>query len=313
MRALSTAFFVIAQNLLDISVRILRAKHETFLRTDDTGRLELRLMADKESAESGKAKKIREYILKTGYPLEIEIGNILRKNGWLVGNQWPYLDKKDGKIRAIDILAMRMRPQQPQLGLLMIVECKKGEKHEWAFYTQQKENEFLPMTGALVDLVRKLAKPPISDKLRQLYANATLGELFALKTHSSALLSRLSELHLLDKNIKIGVCNVVPSAKDDFFEATQQLISTFENMGEGIKSFIVFPVVVFDGEIYEFFQQENDLKVLPINHVQFVSFEKSMTPCMIDVVRKTYFPTFLQIIENDFMILSDIISYKGEG
>jgi len=164
-------------------------------------------MSDEKTAEPNKIRKIREYILKSGYPLEIEIGNVLRKNGWLVGNQWPYMDKAEGKIRTIDILAMRMRLQQPPFGLLMIVECKKSEKHEWVFHTQQKENEFLPMMGTLFDVLNKLAKPPIPDKLKQLYTNAALGKLFALKTSSSALLSKLSGLHLLARDIRIGVFN----------------------------------------------------------------------------------------------------------
>lgn len=57
-----------------------------------------------ERKEQEKMKKIREYILKSGFPLEIEIGNILRKNGWLVGNQWPYIDlesKKSGRLMCL--------------------------------------------------------------------------------------------------------------------------------------------------------------------------------------------------------------------
>lgn len=281
-------------------------------------------MTGKEIADSAKVKKIREYILKSGYPLEIEIGNILRKTAWIVGNQWPYTDSKEKKIRAIDILAMRLMHRQ--LGLMMVIECKKSEKHDWVFYTQQKERELLPLLGTFVDFLKKIAKPPISEKLTQLYATSTLGELFGAKTSSSALLSKLSGLHLLNPEIRMGIFNVIPTKegenqprgkksteRDDFFEATQQLISALESIGGGMKNFIVFPVIVFDGELYEFYQSENEMEFMPINHVQFISFGTEMSPCMIDIVRKTYFHQFLKIMENDFAILSEIINYEGEG
>jgi hypothetical protein len=260
-----------------------------------------------ERKEQEKIKKIREYILKSGFPSEIDIGNVLRKSGWLVGNQWPYMDKVTKKIRTVDVLAMKMTLQPPGLGLLLLIECKKGEKHEWVFHTQQKEREFLPLIGTIVDFVKKLAKPPLSSKLEKLASDAALGKLFGLEPSSSDSLGKLSGLHILDKAIKIGVLSVIPSSKDDFFEATQQIISSLESMAEGMKSFIIFPVIVFDGEIYEFYQENNEIKVLPTNHIQFMSFGEDMSPCLIDIVRKTYFSEFLKIIERDYQILLNLL------
>lgn len=261
--------------------------------------------------KSEKLEKIRQYILKSGYPTEIEIGNILRKNGWIVGNQWPYVDKNEKKTRAIDVFAMKLL--SPQCGVLMIVECKKSIKNDWVFYTQQKRGELLPALGIVVDFIKKINKPPISDKIARLYANQVLGGLFGWKTSGQTLLDRLSEVHFLNEAIKIGVCNVVPSGKDDFFEATQQLISALQSIGETAKPFFVYPVAVFNGEMYEFFQQENEINIMPVNHVQFISFGTEVSPCIIDVVRSTYFLQFLQMIDNDIKILSDIVNYQGDS
>jgi len=266
-----------------------------------------------ENKESDKIEKIRRLILKSGYPTEIEVGNILRKSGWLVGNQWPYKDKATGKIRTIDVLAMRMRLQAPKLGLLLLVECKKGENHDWVFYTQQKETEFLPLMGTIFDVVKKVTTPALSKQFEQLITKATVGGMFGLETRSSALLSKLSGLHVLNKTIRIGVFNVVPSSRDDFFEATQQIISTLESMSEGMKTFIVSPLIVFDGGIYEFYQENSELKILPTNHIQFISFGTDVSPCLIDVIRKTYFPEFGKMVERDFQILTEIASYGAES
>ena len=98
---------------------------------------------------------------------------------------------------------------------------------------------------------------------------------------------------------------VPPSQKDDFFEAMQQINSAIEGRADSTKSSIVFPVIVFDGELYEFYQENNETIVLPINHIQFMSFGKGRQAFLIDVVRKSYFSDFLTIIERDFQILKD--------
>lgn len=259
--------------------------------------------------ERQRIKEIRDYILKTGFPSEVEIGNILRKRSWLVINQFPYMDKETQKIRAVDIFALKLGLPFPVFGFSIIIECKKAEKHCWVFHTQQKEAEFLPALATIIDFVKKLDKPPFAERIRQLATADSLSSLFGIKPSLVGFFEKLAGLHALNKNIKIGVFNVLPSPKsrDDFLEATQQANSALESMSEITKSSIVIPVIVFDGEIYEFYQDNNDIKVFPTNHVQFISFGKDRMPFLIDVLRKSYFEEFLTIIEKDFQILSDFI------
>lgn len=68
---------------------------------------------------------------------------------------------------------------------------------------------------------------------------------------------------------------------------------------------------MFDGAIYEFYEEKDEMEVLPVNHLQFVSYDEEARPCMIDVVRKTYFSEFLQIIENDFEIYNEVLSNRS--
>lgn len=256
--------------------------------------------------EQEKIKKIRECILKSGYPLEVEIGNFLRKNGWLVGNQVPYVDKESGKIRPVDVLAMKFRLQPPRLGVMLLIECKKSLKHDWIFHTQEKEKEFFPLLGMIVDFLKKFENIPFDDELTNL-------------STKNLMASKLYCLHLLDNAIKIGVFNIISSAKakDDFYIATNQIISAVSSQRDKTPRTvptITFPVIVFDGDIFEFYQENDEPKILPINHLQFMSFEKAeagMSPCLIDVVRKTYFSEFFRIIERDFHILTQLVKLEG--
>ncbi len=237
-------------------------------------------------SEKDKIERIRERILRSGFPLEIEIGNLLRKHGWLVFNQMPYVDKESGKIRLADVVAIKMEIHQKISGVLLLIECKKSRKHDWIFHTQEKIKEPLPLLGMLVDFIAKMrgSKIPYEGKL--------------------------SGLHILDTTIRVGVLHMISSKdRDDFHVATGELISALRSIRETMKSYIVFPMIVFDGEIFEFYQENNETKVLPTSHLQFMSFEKTSSgtkPLLIDVVRKTHFSEFLKVIEHDLDILQNL-------
>jgi len=269
-----------------------------------------------EDKESERIRKVRKAILKSGYPTEIEVRNALKKNGWLVGNQWPYRDKTTQKVRAVDVFAMKIGLKPSRLGIILLAECKKSEEHEWVFYTQQKEADYLSFMGAIFDTVRKVTSPQVSEQLEQLMAKATLGDIFNIETRSSNILSKLSGLHILNRSIRMGLFSVAPfrkdGGKDDFFEATQQIISSIESLAEGMKGLIVFPLIVFEGEVYEFYPDDGELTILPTNHVQFISFGADLTPHLIDIVKKSHLAEFLKMIETDLQILSEIANYGAE-
>ena len=245
-------------------------------------------------------KKIRERILKSGYPSEVEIGTILRKDGWLVGNQWPYRDKITGKIRPVDILAMKFGFPQSRLAVSLLLECKKRLKGEWIFHTQEKEKEFLPLLGALFDFLNKIKGTAFSQEVTDL-------------TPDDIMASTLSGLHLLDKTIRTGIFSVTPEGKDDFHEAVMQIISALEGLKNSMKLFVIFPTIVFSGDMFEYYMENEETKIKPINHIQFITFvpeSEGMYPCMIDIIRKSYFKEFLRIVNRDFYILSQLIRGK---
>jgi len=259
-------------------------------------------MSEKKQQE--KIERIRKRILKSGYPLEIEIGNVLRKSGWLVANQFPYLDKESSKIRLVDLLASKSSFLSP-LSVLLLLECKKSLKYEWVFHTQERGKEFLPFLMVVVEVVKTIKRIRVSQSLRDTLAKG-------------AIPAEFNSLHILEKDVRIGVFNVTPSpkSKDDFYEATMQITSALGGLEQYQKGghSVVFPTIVFDGEMFEFYQEKNKTEILPINHLQFVTYSKSssgMSPCLIDVVRKAYFPKFLQKIEQDFSILVKLATFKG--
>lgn len=246
-------------------------------------------------SENQKTKKILERIHRSGFPLEIEIGNILRKSNWIVENQWPYTDKITKKVRTIDIFALKIW-LQVGLSFLLLLECKRSSGKEWVFYSQKKGEEITAELAAVIEFARKLENTPVGDKL--------LPKLTTM-SYANIRKSRLSALSMLDKSIKIGVLNM-GAGKQDFHVATQQIMSATEVASEGMKLCCIYPVIVFDGELFEFYQENGEDKILPASHLQYRSFwQKSW---LIDVVRKEYFKSFLGRIEQDALILSNFLT-----
>ena len=232
----------------------------------------------------------------------------MRKSGWTVVNQAPYMDKLNKVFRTIDVLAFKFGPKPSLPGFQIIIECKKADKHDWVFHTQPKEGEFYPAFLTIIELFKKLGQPAVLGKLQDLAKSYSIETQLGLKKVSIEKTNKLNNLHFLAKDIKIALLNVNPDSRDDFSEAKQQVASILKNMSVEQSAIVVFPVIVFDGEMYEFYLEEEETKVFPINHVQIISWQDNVAPCMIDVVRKNYFPEFLKLIEKDILTYSEFVN-----
>ncbi|MFH1065840.1 MAG: hypothetical protein V1734_05030, partial [Nanoarchaeota archaeon] len=93
-------------------------------------------------------KKIKEDILKSGFPLELEVSSKLEKKGWHIF-QNEYVseynpDKNIDQEYEIDILALKLFEKEIsgfkfQFWPRIIIECKKSKNHPWVFFTREKQ------------------------------------------------------------------------------------------------------------------------------------------------------------------------------
>ncbi|HWY38294.1 MAG TPA: hypothetical protein VNY73_07025 [Bacteroidia bacterium] len=102
-------------------------------------------------------KKIKEGIQKSGFPLELEIGNILGRNGWgfVIGNL--YKDFETGKIREIDLLASKLING---VDVNLFITCKKSEDRQIVLYAPDRKKDKI-----IVDPIVKLFPDPMSIKI----------------------------------------------------------------------------------------------------------------------------------------------------
>ena len=92
---------------------------------------------------SKKLERVRDWVLKTGYPLELEVIDGLKSHGWEVMASTNYLDDDEDKWRELDVKAYRrvefgkvshIPGWSYTLIFTLIIQCKKSEKFAWVFF-----------------------------------------------------------------------------------------------------------------------------------------------------------------------------------
>lgn len=92
---------------------------------------------------SSHLRKAKDWILKTGYPLEFEVIDTLRAHDWEVMASTNYYDEDRQKWRELDVKAYkgldcgeaRYTPGWPyRLTLTLVIQCKKSQKYAWVYF-----------------------------------------------------------------------------------------------------------------------------------------------------------------------------------
>jgi len=93
-------------------------------------------------------------ILKSGFPLEIEVSSILENQQWIVLNNQPFRDPDEDELRSVDIVSFRSpstyeQPKNLPFGFspTLIIECKRTPSHAWVFFTRPQITKAFPMDG----------------------------------------------------------------------------------------------------------------------------------------------------------------------
>lgn len=87
-------------------------------------------------------QEIISAIQRSGFPLEHQVGNILREHGWQTISNRYYIDDIKGTEREIDIVAYKLdldEIENIEYITTLIISCKKNEKNKWCFLTRSTD------------------------------------------------------------------------------------------------------------------------------------------------------------------------------
>ena len=92
---------------------------------------------------SEQLRKAKEWVSKSGYPVELEVIDTLKGSSWDVMSSANYFDEDEAKWRELDIKAYRhvelgdaaaIPNWSYRLRLTLVIQCKKSEKFAWVFF-----------------------------------------------------------------------------------------------------------------------------------------------------------------------------------
>ena len=248
----------------------------------------------------------------------------------MVFNSEFYFDEETQQGRNIDAYAIPMRLDSEfeeieekilpfSLQLDLVIECKKSESHAWVFYTRTKLSE---RSGSTVRGQVTTTLP----ELEQLSPDSSKWflEQECLKLHYNGFYRAAVEYDELKKkqtNEKAG------SHRNEIFEAINQLVKSVNYLNRRVASnlsdlpvkhkreliMVLFPIIVFDGDMFEVFFKGNKPTLWRKNHIflstrRYCPYCKDSKPFTIDVVHRSYFEEFLDSIKQDYLKTGKAIS-----
>lgn len=260
-------------------------------------------------------KKIEEEIKKSGFLLEIEVASELSRRDWIIRIHEYYIDEREKKSREIDIVAHKQfevgSPDYDFFHVTLVIECKKSHKKPWVFFTVKKGREFVPPLSLF--LLKFFGVPKLIDDLKWLGVQYKW----------------IKECHYFNLSDfpNVAIISFEPfSNKSQIFEAKMQVLNALNfimkemlklkgqvhSIGKRIL-FIFYPLIIFDGHLFEYTQEE---KIRPVMYLQylvrhgFTEFSGTLAHdlFLIDVMKKEFFPKFLNIIDEDFTKIRKVFS-----
>lgn len=247
---------------------------------------------------------LKKLIEDSGHPVSLKVSTILQRKGWFVGNGVRYPSSQEPDVlKEIDIIGSKRSKLFPEANSILIIECKK-QKDPWIFFQQNRKIDTIytlntNLAGYSYDYVN-LSKENERLFKKHYYYGKDLCTYYLVGGKK------------IDKG---GPGATIDRAINQVYNALKFSIS--QTCGD-FTDFpaLYYPVIVFDGEMYEAYYKNEELEIKKSNHIylQFdVEFNKpekmerirtgeldavlASKPYVIDIVKIEYFEKFLEEIE----------------
>ncbi|MDD3175138.1 MAG: hypothetical protein PHU51_01525 [Candidatus Nanoarchaeia archaeon] len=259
-------------------------------------------------------EQIRKDLLKSGFPLELNVASILEDKGWNV-LQNEYISEGDHEYE-IDIIAFKIFEAEYEnitfkLRTRFIIECKKSEKHPWVFFMREKQ-EF----DTSYKLLKRISNFGINRPFR-LKSNGSSEDINFLKNEIG-----YDDLNVFKWNNKsTSYCQAFrdPNKENQIYFAIKSLLrnlkiiqnklnkSLYDGQWTEIFLNIDFPVIVLDGNLFECFLKKGDLKINSSSEIPFITNygETNQEKILINILKINQLENFIEKVEQDSQKLFD--------
>jgi len=188
----------------------------------------------------GTAREVKEWLSRTGYPLEMEVAKNLQVAGFGISPSEYFEDSDTGKWRETDVVAYEQyKSNNCQFNFALIAECKGKKEEPWVLFSTK---DGYPET---LSVVRRATSEKGRLILTALAPNQDVREspLFAVPEHQGYNLVVKKE----DKKNK----DVAYSALESVLKATMGLVNRLDGLPHINAIPFVWPVIVINAPLFE--------------------------------------------------------------
>ena len=250
-------------------------------------------------------------IEKSGYPLEIKATSVLESNGWNVLNQEGFLDVETGKWRTIDMVAWKNVniPDSlvyERLHVSLIIECKKSSK-PWVFWIRDKKGLRMFHPIAASGLIKLESKPwlhplhfeKLADCFHYYFPEF---EKIAVIPHEPFIKKREGKSIIFEAKNQVLKSLLYQQERNRKFCSMEE---AKEKAGAKFKTtnlmLLVYPLVIFDGHLYELEYIEDKPKLTLSKYIQYLTSFGFPTPeeFVMDIVEIGFLNEYLGVLDNE--------------
>jgi len=193
-------------------------------------------------------KKIEEWLLSQGYPLEMRVAALCRDSGFNVIQGHYYSDPETGTAREIDVIASH--PDYTGcIDVSFVIECKVSKKNPWLLFSSQY---------ALEGFNRLFAYCINSQSARKVLVEKDIETFLSLPWMKK------------DGRTAYGITQAFTSGDDQTFKAATSVLKAaiarkLSLDSQRWKPFLfIFPVIIMDGPLFEcFLNKDGQLSIEP--------------------------------------------------
>ena len=263
-------------------------------------------------------QKVTDAINTSGYPLELFIGNEIRKQKQPIWYNEYFFDYENNISRTLDLVVPGFnfkKKERVPFGSELIIECKKSSQTAWVFF---ETNSFVQMgyAGQFFDAEQYATGNYMEENLAYRFDGKL--EFHYGKNHTRSPIAQNYQV------VRIGEKDLAndqkpPKAKDTIFEAVNQVVkyivyrmtngaprilNRFLEIGIYPVFNLYYPIIVYDGPLYNGFLNQDNIELQEREHI--VLQHRFMTPYVdseqtfyIDIVKKEYFKELLNDLINE--------------
>ena len=245
-------------------------------------------------------KKVKNWILKNGYPFEMKVASLFKKSGFRVSQSVLYKDEDTNKLRELDVISyLNIVINNVWFTFTFVIECKKSTDKPWVVFKNDNLHNpqlerYKPFATRNAEILLDKTKAFKNDKFELLFPN--------LFNSGFNLVTSLKESK-----------DLAYSSTTSLLKACKYLIEKFNESTSVRACNIYIPLIVIEGILYEsFLDIEDKLKLIEVDNSSILNTKvfSEGNSNVISIVSSKNLENYIDAIKKNTMLFFE--TYKKE-